>query len=255
MNAASPVPALISLLDTYLRTYHRHEMHADEMLPDTPCLVVANHGFGGALDLNTMVLAVVLDKLVESRPITFLVHQVAWTFKLGWLIEPLGCRPGSQESVDAGFAAGHHVAVFPGGDIEAAKPFAERNLIKFDGRTGFARVAIEHDVPIVPVVTAGAGESLFVLNDGQRLAKLLRLPQLMRAKSLAVSLSIPWGLNVGLVGMALPYVPLPTKLVTAVLPPMRAHEGESAEAFAGRVHDVMQAKMDELTAGRRPVIG
>ncbi|RHW23381.1 glycerol acyltransferase [Nocardioides immobilis] len=251
---AAPPAVLLRVIDEYLRRYHRHEVQIDAQLPETPALIVSNHGFGGILDLNVLALARTLDRIGDPRQTTFLVHQVAWTLGVGGLIEPLGCVPGSAAAVDEAFAAGRHVAVFPGGDVEAAKPTRERNRIKFAGRSGFARVAIDKGVPVVPVVTAGAGESLLVLSDGQRLARALRLPQLLRVKALPVSLTFPWGLNLGIAGM-LPYAPLPTKLVTAVVPAMTPADGESAEAFATRVESAMQDRLTELTADRRPVVG
>lgn len=73
-------------------------------------------------------------------------------------------------------------------------------------------------------------------------------------KAVPVSVSIPWGLSVGVAGM-LPYLPLPTKLATAVLPAMRPLPDETAEAFAARVEQAMQLRLDELVANRTPVIG
>jgi len=241
-------------LSTYLRRYHRHEIQIDAPLPETPSLLVANHGFGGIVDLNALALSAALQRLNPNREVTFLVHQLAWTLGLGHLVESLGGRPGSVESVNEAFAAGRHVAVFPGGDVDAAKATRDRNRIRFAGRSGFARTAIEHGVPVVPVVTAGAGESLFVFSDGQRLARTLRLPELLRVKALPLSLSAPWGLSIGIAGM-LPYAPLPTKLVTAVLEPMRAEPGESAADFAVRIEHAMQARLDLLTSDRIPVLG
>jgi len=251
---AAPPKALLRIISEYLRRYHRHEVQVDAQLPETPALIVANHGFGGVVDLNVLALATVLDQLEDSRHVTFLVHQVTWTLGLGRPAEALGCVAGSAAAVDRAFAAADHVAVFPGGDIDAAKATKDRNRITFAGRSGFARVAMQYDVPVVPVVTAGAGESLLVLSDGQALARALRLPQLLRLKALPVSLTFPWGLNVGVAGM-LPYAPLPTKLVTAVLPAMTPDDGESAQDFAARVEAVMQTRLTELTADRRPVVG
>lgn len=247
-------PAFLTAIAGYLRRYHRHEVVHDGPAPTEPTLFVANHGFGGVIDLNALALRTALDRLRGDRQVTYLVHQLAWTVGLGRAVEALGGRPGSVESLREAFAAGNHVAVFPGGDIDAAKATRDRNRITFAGRSGFARVAIEHGVDVVPVVTVGAGESLFVFTDGQRLAKALRLPELLRLKSLPVSLSFPWGLSIGLVGL-LPYLPLPTKLLTVVLPPMTADEGESAADFAARVEAAMQARLDQLTEDRRPVLG
>lgn len=248
-------PMLIEPLAAYLRAYHRHEIHLDAEFPDAePALVVGNHGFGGVVDLNVCAVACALHRLGVTRPVTSLVHQVAWTVGAGPLIEAFGGRPGSRQAVDEAFAAGHHVVVYPGGDIDAAKSWRDRNVVRFAGRSGFARVAMKHDVPVVPVVTVGAGESLLGISDGQRLARMLRLPELLRVKAVPISVSIPWGLSVGVAGM-LPYLPLPTKLSTAVLPAMRAEPGEAAEEFALRVEQAMQRRLDELVAHRMPIIG
>lgn len=249
-----PPEALLHLLDEYLRRYHRHEIRGVAELPAEPALIVSNHGFGGIVDLNVMALGTTLHRIGDGRPVTFLVHQLAWTLGVGPVVERLGCVPGSGDAVDTAFEAGRHVAVFPGGDVEAAKTTRERNRIKFAGRTGYARVAIERGVPVVPVVTAGAGESLLVLDDGQRLARLLRLPEVLRVKALPLSISLPWGVNLGAVGL-LPYLPLPTKLVTEVLPVMTPEVDESAADFAARVEDTMQAALTALTIDRRPILG
>lgn len=171
---------------------------------------------------------------------------------MGGLVEPVGGRPASPESAREAFAAGHHVAVLPGGDLEAFKTFRHRNKIVFSGRSGFARVAIEEQVPIVPIVTAGAGESLMVLSSGRRLARAARLDRIARLHALPVTLSLPWVLSIGTVGF-LPYLPLPVKLATAVLPPMRPASGEDADGYALRVVETMQTGLDELVAQRQRV--
>ena len=246
--------AISAAAGEYVRLYHRHDIEVDAPAPAEPCLIVGNHGFGGIFDLNVLAMLRALDELGQARRTTFLVHDIAWTLGVGPLLERLGCARGSEESVAEAFGAGRHVAVFPGGDVEAMKPVGERDRIKLDGRDGFARMAIEHDVPIIPVVTAGAGESLLVLSDGRRLARRLDLPRRLRLETLPTTISVPWGLNVGMVGL-LPYVPLPTKLTTAVLPPMRAREDEEASTNAARVGAAMQDRLDKLTQGRRPVLG
>jgi 1-acyl-sn-glycerol-3-phosphate acyltransferase len=238
----------------FVRGYHRLEIDREVSSLNSPVLFVGNHGFGGIFDLNVLAAFAALEDLDLDRPVTFLTHQLAWTLGVGPLIEHLGARPANEESATNAFAAGNHVVVFPGGDIDAGKSWFHRNEIVFGGRTGFARLAIEQRVPIVPIVTAGAGESLFVLTDGKPLAKALGLDRLLRVKALPISISLPWGLNVGLVGM-LPYLPLPTKMHTKVLPAMKPRKGEDAESFAGRVHDTMQDTLTAMTARRRPVLG
>lgn len=251
---ARAMAAVAAVGDEFVRRYHRLDIDSTIETPTDPVLFVANHGFGGVVDLNVFAVRAALDELHLDRPLTILTHQLAWTLGVGRLFEPLGARPASRDSAVEAFEAGHHVLVFPGGDKDAAKTFDERNLVKFDGRTGFAKLALEQKVPIVPVVTAGAGESLLVLSSGERLARALRLDKILRVKALPVSVSVPWGLNVGAVGM-LPYLPLPTKLVTRVLAPMIAADDETAEQFAGRVESAMQDAMTELTRDRKPLLG
>lgn len=250
----SAMRGIQNLMVEFVRRYNRLqvEVQADEL--DQPVLFVANHGFGGILDLNVMAVTAALQDLELDRPVTFLVHQLAWTLGVGPIIEHVGARPASRESAKEAFAAGQHVVVFPGGDLDAAKPFPDRNQVVFGGRTGFARLAIEEQVPIVPIVTAGAGESLLVLSDGERLARALRLDKMLRIKALPVTISLPWGLNIGTTGQ-LPYLPLPTKLCTRVLPATTAEDHEDADAYAGRVHALMQDAMDEMTKNRFPLIG
>lgn len=250
-------PALAAFRDGavgFVRRYHRLVIDVDVGELPGPVLFVANHGFGGIFDLNVLAAHAALEDLHLDRPVTFLTHQLAWTLGVGPVIEHLGARPASAESAAEAFAAGHHVMVFPGGDVEAAKSWSHRNEVIFAGRSGFARLAIDHGVPIVPIVTAGAGESLLVLTDGKPLARALGLDSLLRIKALPLSLSVPWGLNVGVVGMV-PYLPLPTKLTTRVLPALTAGDGEDAEDFAGRVHTAMQDALTAMTAHRRPVLG
>ena len=251
------VKAVVALRDAairFVREYHRLTVDIETRDITSPVLFVANHGFGGIVDLNVSATFAALEDLHLDGPITALTHQIAWTLGMGPLIEPLGGRPASRDSAAAAFENGHHVLVFPGGDVEAGKSFADRDRIMFDGRRGFARLAMEFGVPIVPIVTAGAGESLFVLSNGKRLARALHLDKTLRVKALPISFSLPFGLSIGVVG-ALPYLPLPTKLDTAVLPAMCPRPGETHEQFGDRVEAAMQAKLTELTTGRVPILG
>lgn len=258
----SPGPDLVAvslhvvrdLAVEWVRRYHRLEI--DKPLPavDEPVLFVANHGFGGIFDLNVFAAYAVFDELRLTRPVTVLTHQLAWTLQVGRFLEPLGARPASSQSAHDAVAAGHHVMVMPGGDLDAGKSFADRNTIRFGGRHGYARLATELNLPLVPIVTAGAGESLLVLHDGQPLARALRLDALLRLKALPISMSIPWGLNVGLVGL-LPYLALPTKLHSRVLEPLLPHPHKDAADLAHRVETAMQSALTELTVRRRPLLG
>lgn len=250
----SALKAMRHRLIEFVRRYHRLQVEVEAGAFDEPVLFVANHGFGGIVDLNVLAVSAALEDLALDRPVTFLTHQLAWTLGVGPIVEYLGAKPASRDSAHRAFAEGHHVVVFPGGDLDAAKKFNDRNQIVFGGRSGFARLAMDEGAPIVPIVTAGAGESLLVLSDGEGLARALRLDKLLRVKALPTSISLPWGLNIGAVGM-LPYLPLPTKLHTRVLPATTAVPGEDPEHYAERIHTLMQDALTDMTKNRLPLIG
>jgi 1-acyl-sn-glycerol-3-phosphate acyltransferase len=243
--------ALRSLAVGFVLRYHRLDLRGLEHRPEGPVLFVSHHGFGGVVDLNVVSLVAALRRMELDRPVTFLVHQVAWTLGAGPLVEAVGGRPASTESARAAFGAGHHVVVLPGGDLDAAKPHARRHEVSFHGRSGFVRLAAEHGVPVVPVVTVGAGDTLLVLDDGQRLARATRLDRLLRMKALPVSLSLPWGLNVGVVGL-LPYLPLPARLTTQVLPAVDVAPDDDPAEVARSVQALMQEAVDGIVAERGP---
>jgi len=147
--------------------------------------------------------------------------------------------------------------VYPGGDYEVHRPFWERNKVDFNRRKGFIRLALEHDVPIVPVVSVGGQETALFLSRGETLAKLLRLDKMFRLKVLPISIAPPWGLNVGdMMG----HIPLPAKITVEALSPIdiRAEFGEEPDLddVYDHVIRVMQETLDALASERRlPVIG
>ena len=144
-----------------------------------------------------------------------------------------------------------------GGDYEVHRPIWDANKVDFNGRKGYVRLALDKDVPIVPVVAIGGQETSIFLSRGQRLARLLALDRAFRLKVLPISLAIPWGLNVGdLLG----HVPLPAKITVEVLPPIYPREQFGQDPDVNAINDhvlaEMQGKLDELAAERRwPFVG
>ena len=159
----------------------------------------------------------------------------------------------SRTALDSGAA----LLVYPGGDWEVHRPTWERNRVDFAGRKGFIRLALDADVPIVPVVSIGGQETALFLSRGAWLAQLLRLDRYMRLKVLPISLALPWGLNIG---DFLGHFPLPAKLTVEVLEPIDVREQFGDEPDLDEVYEyvtrVMQETLDTLAAERRfPVIG
>ena len=96
------------------------------------------------------------------------------------LLDGLSLR-GDERAVDLGCGRGARVLVFPGGDLDALKPWSRRNEVVFGERAGFIRVALRARAPIVPVVSAGGHEGFRVLPGGAAIARALAEDHLVTA--------------------------------------------------------------------------
>ena len=132
--------------------------------------------------------------------------------------------------------------VMPGGDVDAWRPYNRRMQVEFDGRIGYAHLARELNVPLVPVAHRGAHETLYVITDGRRLAKFIGLPSFARASIFPVHVSLPWGLAVG----PWPHIPWPARFRYRVGAPINPGDYDSAEAVDVAVRAAIQQQLDEL---------
>src|SRR5581483_8058468 len=151
-----------------------------------------------------------------------------------------GTVAASPENAEKALEAGAALLVYPGGDYEVHRPSWKRHVVDFDGRKGFIRLALEQDVPIVPVVSIGGQETALFLSRGEGLARLLRLDKLFRLKVLPISIAPPWGLNVG---DMLGHFPLPSKISIQVLPPIDLRKEFGRNPDVDEVYDEVTRRM------------
>ncbi len=248
------LPGLWMLASLYFRAEVRGLQHIPE---DRGVLLVGNHS-GGNLTPDTGVFTLAFSTYfgVERR-----FYQLAHNLVLSWpglsQLRKYGTVAASPENADQALDSGAALLVYPGGDYEVHRPSWESAKVDFGGRKGFIRLALEKDVPIVPVVAIGGQETALFLSRGERLARLLALDRMFRLKVLPISLALPWGLNVGdLLG----HIPLPAKVTIQVLPPIDLTEEFGRDPDLDEVYDSiltrMQATLDVLQQERRlPVIG
>jgi 1-acyl-sn-glycerol-3-phosphate acyltransferase len=87
----------------------------------------------------------------------------------GDLFAAAGAVIGTPETARELMAAGEPILVFPGGGREVGKARDQLYTLMWDGRNGFARLAVEHDYPIVPVALVGGDDVYHVLtsSDGR----------------------------------------------------------------------------------------
>jgi 1-acyl-sn-glycerol-3-phosphate acyltransferase len=106
--------------------------------------------------------------------------------------------------------------VFPEGARGANKPFRKRYQLQRFG-TGFMRLALETDTPIVPVGIVGAEEQQPGLANFEDLGRRIGLP------SLPITITMPW---LGLLG---PAFALPVKYHIHFGEPLRFEGGPDEE--------------------------
>ena len=209
--------------------WFRGEVRGLGNIPDSgPVLLVGNHS-GGNLTPDTGIFTLAFTTFfgVERR-----FYQLA---------------------LDSGAA----LLVYPGGDYEVHRPSWESGKIDFGGRKGFIQLALDRDVPVVPVVSIGGQETSLFLTRGERLARLLMVDRLARLKVLPISIGLPWGLNVG---DMLGHIPLPAKITIETLPAIDLRKEFGPDPDVQEIYDhlirLMQDTLDALASERRfPVIG
>jgi 1-acyl-sn-glycerol-3-phosphate acyltransferase len=239
----------------------RHWFHASvegvERLPAAgPALIVANHN-AGVMPLDAiMAMAAIRDLHGEGRAVHPLAHDFAYAApRIRRHARRLGVLRAKPENARDALAAGRVVLVYPGGDREAFRPFAERGRVVLGNRKGFVRLALETGAPIVPMVTAGLHEAFVVLSSGRRLARLLRTKEILRTETVPIALAFPWGV----IPAVLPYVPLPTAVDIRFGEPIRlagaTDDPAALDAGYAAVEAAMQSMMDELSFGRVPWFG
>ena len=155
------------------------------------------------------------DKFGYDRPVYTLSHDMLSVGLTNNFFRRTGFIPASRENAAEALASDGLVVACPGGDHDAMRPTSVQNVIDFRGRTGYVKTAIEAGVPIVPTVSIGGQEIKLYLTRGTWLAQRLCLKKLLRSDLFPVSVGFPFGLSIGTMN-----VPLPSKIVTEVLPPM-----------------------------------
>jgi 1-acyl-sn-glycerol-3-phosphate acyltransferase len=247
---------VMGLIRPLIKGYHRADVRGLESFPPGGALVVSNHS-GGLFAMDVPVFATgFYEKFGYDRPVYTLSHDVIFTGPTADFFIKTGFIRANHENADEALRSGGVVVVFPGGDYDVYRPTLSENKIDFGGRTGYVKAALNAGVPIVPAVGIGGQETQLYLSRGEWLAKTLRLDKLMRSKILPISFGFPFGLSA-----VLPVnVPLPSKIVMQVLPPIDivAEFGEDPDVdeVDGHVRHVMQRALDGLAKERRlPVLG
>jgi 1-acyl-sn-glycerol-3-phosphate acyltransferase len=248
-------------LPTYSRMaqiYFRPQVRGLERIPaEGPVLLVGNHS-GGTLIADTFAFAYAFyDRFGTDRLFHQLAHDLVFEVPGLAMLRKYGTIPANHENAMAALRRGAALLVYPGGDHETYRPSWHGGEIDFGHRSGFVRLALAADVPIVPVVAVGGQETALFLTRGERISRALALDRLLRLTVVPVQIAPPFGVTV----LDLPgRIPLPSQITIQVLPRIdlrrRFGTDPDEEAIYHAVTAMMQEVLDELSAERDlPVVG
>lgn len=133
---------------------------------------------------------------------------------------------------------------------------SKRTRVRFQGRSGYVRLALKCNTPIVPIIAVGGHSTALILDDLSWLAEAIGAKSKLRLGSWPLMLSFPWGLTLGPV--ILPYLPWPSKTIIEVLDPIVLPPASSAgvsekawvEQCAQRVERTIEDALTRLEAER-----
>ncbi len=246
------IRAHLDKLSFFFDHYHQVEVLGLEHVPRGRALVVGNHN-GGIMSPDMFALMVSWWRTFGvDEPAYGLMHDLPFRLPLvGDALAKCGAVNANPDNARRLLEREAKVLVYPGGDLDAFRPWSRRHEIVFGARRGFIRIALSTGAPIVPVVAVGAHEGCFVVSDGRRLARALGLKR-VRVEAIPIAFGLPWGFFVG----PAPYLPVPLRIRIRALPPIAwPHLPRSAASDDAVVDDcraqviaAMQRALDELAA-------
>lgn len=258
---AELVNELIEPIKTFGKFYFHYTVEGLEKIPQGPAMIVGNHNAGITFLEPFFFVAEWYTKTGGQDPIYPLTHDAMLAIPLVKnLLMMGGAMRASYESSATILKNGRKLLVFPGGNHEAFRTFKNRFQVDFGGHKGFAKVALEHNAPIVPLASIGGQETFIVLSRGEKLAKILHTDKLFRSKTCAISIALPWGVLVG----PFFHLPLPAKteieLCDAIYPEEvckgLSTKEEKVEAIYTAVTGALQERLTAASKRRKlPLVG
>ncbi|XP_014737121.1 PREDICTED: transmembrane protein 68-like [Sturnus vulgaris] len=209
-----------AIWDGHGRIWHGYEIHGIENIPQGPGLIVFYHG-ATPLDFIYFITRLYI---MQKRSCNVVADHFVFRlpgFRI--LLDVFGVIHGPKEACVRTLKMGHLLAIAPGGVREAL--FSdEMYTILWSDRKGFAQVAIDAKVPIIPLFTQNVREGFRTLGG----IKILRsLYERIR----------------------LPVVPLyggfPVKLRTFIGEPIPYEPNVTAEELAAKTKAALQALIEK----------
>jgi 1-acyl-sn-glycerol-3-phosphate acyltransferase len=215
---------MLPLWEFLYRYYFRVESDGWEHVPASgKMLVVGSHNGGLVAPDMFMFLYEWFHRYGTERLAYGLMHPTVWKVSpdIASMAVQCGAIQAHPKMAIAALRKNVPVLVYPGGAQDTFRPHYLRDKIYFAGRKGFIKIALREEVPIIPIISHGAHDTLMVLGDFYEQAKQLHelgMPWLFGIDPVVfpVYLGLPWGVGFG----PLPHLPLPVQIRTRVCKPI-----------------------------------
>jgi 1-acyl-sn-glycerol-3-phosphate acyltransferase len=250
-------PKLIELVmplwEWFYRYYFRVQTSGWEHIQtQQQYLIVGSHNGGFAAPDMVMMMYDWFHRFGVEKPIYGLIHpkslQVSPEF--GQIAAKVGAISAHPKVATAALRQGASVLVYPGGGEDLYRLHSLRHQIYFAGRQSFIKLALRANVPILPIISAGAHDTLFIFADLYPFLKQLHqwgIPWLLGfdPEVFPLYLGLPWGLGIG----PLPNIPLPVQIYTKVCEPIvferYGDEAARDRAYVNSCYEMVVGKMQQ----------
>ncbi|GAB0106771.1 lysophospholipid acyltransferase family protein [Nocardia sp. JMUB6875] len=156
---------IIDLLIAPSRAWFSPRFYGMENFPaEGPVLLVGNHSLAGGTDAPLLAHEILVqhDRLVRGLAENVLIDVPG----LRDVLHRWGIVRGNRRNCTTLLEKGEAVAVFPGGGREAMRGKGQKYQLLWEGRTGFAKMAIQTGAPIVPTAMIGGDDIYDIVFDG-----------------------------------------------------------------------------------------
>ncbi|WP_146131764.1 lysophospholipid acyltransferase family protein [Merismopedia glauca] len=251
------IESFMPLWEWFYRYYFRVKTDGWEHIPSEKVLLVGSHNGGLVSPDMFMTMYDWFARFWTQRLVYGLMHPIVWQVSpyMAQMAEKTGAVMAHPQMAIAAFQRNASVLVYPGGGQDVFRPHRERDRINFSGRKGFIKLAIREQVPIIPVISKGAHDTLIVLEDFYDIAQKIHnlgVPWLFNIdpEVFPIYLGLPWGVGIG----PLPNIPFPVQIHTRVCPPIilpkygrkAVRDRAYVDACYHQVLTQMQTELDHL---------
>lgn len=248
----------VSALKPIYRHYLRVTTFGISKVPESGgALLIGNHSGGIAFDAGMVLCSLLLEDDIPPR----LAHSMVDKFLSSWpfastILSRVGQFSGLPEHAERLLENERLLLVFPEGARGTGKLFKDRyQLVRFG--TGFVRLALKTNKPIVPFAFVGAEEAFPTMFHAQFLARLFRAPYVpippqIIPVPLPLACQLYYGDPIYLEGTG----DEPDEVINEMVAKVRNTVQRMVDqGCAAREHDFMVRKMpgsdEPLTGGRR----